>query len=92
MIKAQDDLNGIEGPGVSTPKDKRLDALADEFTEKRDQKAALAEKMTAIEAKIIDRMQELKLELYRYSDREVRIKYGKTHAKIKTVKVGDDDE
>lgn len=89
MAARTEDLPGVEGPGVGTTKDKKLDALADAFTEKRDEKAKLATEMTSIESKIIDRMQELKLTIYRYADREVRITYGKNHVKVKAVKVGD---
>lgn len=74
-------------PGIGVVKDKKLNALADEFTELRIEKSEMAEKMTAIEGKIIDRMQELKIPAYRYDDRMVTIKFGKTHVKIKTVKV-----
>lgn len=76
----------LEGKGVAPVKDKKLDTLADDFVDKRDEKAKLAEEMTAIEAKIIDRMKEIGAELYRYADREVRIEQGKAHVKIKTVK------
>lgn len=76
----------MEGKGVAPVKDKKLDALADDFIEKRDKKAKLAEEMTAIESKIIDRMKEIDAELYRYADREVRIEQGKAHVRIKTVK------
>lgn len=51
--------------------------------------------MTATEAKIIERMEELKVPVFRYSDREVRLKNGKTHIRIKTIKVdggGDEGE
>jgi hypothetical protein len=90
MIAKQDDLAGVEGPGVSIPKDKKLDKLADEFTDLRDSKAKMAEEMTAIETKIVERMVELEISLYRYADREVRVKQGKVHVKVKTVRVGDE--
>lgn len=77
--------------GVGVVRDKKLDALADKFTELRDAKAEMAEEMTAIEGKIIDRMQEMKIPAYRYSDRLVKIKVGKNHIKIKTVKVDGED-
>lgn len=76
----------MEGKGVAPVKDKKLDTLADDFIEKRDKKAKLAEDMTALEAKIVERMKEIGAELYRYADREVRIEQGKAHVKIKTVK------
>lgn len=75
----------MEGPGVSAVKDQKLDSMADEFTEKRDAKAKLAESMTALETKIVERMKEIQLNIYRYADREVRIHYGKTHIKVKHV-------
>lgn len=79
-------------PGVGIVKDKKLDALADAFTEARDEKAALATKMTEIEGKIIERMQTVKILVYKYADREVKIRAGKAHIKVKTVKVGNEPE
>lgn len=82
--KAQD-LPGVEGEGVAPVKDKKLEALADSFVDKRDEKAQLAEQMTAIESKIIDRMVELGTREFKYADKVVTIKIGATHAKVKTV-------
>lgn len=79
------DLPGVEGPGVAPVKDKKLEALADSFVDKRDDKAALAEEMTAIESKIIDRMVELGTREFKYADKVVTIKTGGAHVKVKTV-------
>lgn len=87
MAKQQDAFADNDQPGVGVVKDKVLDRLADEFSEKKEQKAELATEMTAIEGKIIDRMIEKNIKVYRYSDREVRIKDGKSHIKVKTVKM-----
>lgn len=86
-LEQTDALEG-EGAGVGIKKDKKLDALADKFTDLRDEKATLAEKMTETEGKIIERMQEVGITIYRYADREVRIKPGNPHVKVKTVTVG----
>lgn len=83
--KAQD-LPGVEGPGVSPPKFKDLDRLADKFIEIRDQKAELATKLGETEKKIAEKMQEHGLSKYKFSDQEVVLKEGKIHIKIKTVK------
>lgn len=91
MAEKQTDALEDAGPGVGKYKDKKLEALADKFADCRDEKAALATQMTEIEGKIIERMQEAKIPLFRYSDREVRIKPGKNHIKIKTVKVAEED-
>lgn len=91
MAAKTEDLPGVEGPGVSPVKDKKLNALADEFTEKRDEKANLAEEMTGIETKILDRMDEIGVRVFKYADRVVTIKDGKRHVKIKQVKTGDED-
>lgn len=80
------DLPGVEGPGVSLPKYKDLDRLADKFIEVRDEKAALATKLGEIEKKIADAMIEHQLSRYKFSDQEVVLKEGKIHIKIKTVK------
>lgn len=81
----EEDLPGVEGPGVAPVKDKRLEGLADDFVEDRDAKSELAEKMTATEAKIIDRMLELNIREFKYADKVVRIKPNKTHVSVKTV-------
>ena len=86
------ELPGMVGPGVEKFTDKKLDKLGDEFVDLRDQKAKLAEEMTAVEAKILDRMTECDIINYRFSDQLMFVKPGKNHVKIKTVKVGDDDE
>ena len=86
MAKPEQEEIPMEGKGVASVKDKKLNTLADDFIDKRDEKAKLAEDMTAIESKIIDRMKEIDCTLYRYADREVRIEPGKNHVKIKTVK------
>jgi hypothetical protein len=86
------DLPGIEGPGVSELKDKKLDKLGDEFIDIRDKKASLAEELTAVETKAADRMGELGITRYRFSDQEMILKSGKTHVKVKTVKVEGSEE
>jgi len=83
------DLPAMEGPGVAEVKDKKLEKLADDFCEKRDAKAELAEQMTGVETKILDRMAELGINRFRYADREAIIKPGKNHVRIKVVKIGD---
>lgn len=89
------DLPGVEGPGVSPVKHKDLDKLGDEFIDLRDQKSKLAEEMTGIQTKIIDKMIEKEIKKYRFSDQEIEIIDGKRKVKVKTVKVdsadGDDE-
>jgi hypothetical protein len=80
------ELPGVEGPGVGRVKDKILDRLSDEFIEIRDDKAALAGKLSKVEAKIADRMVELGITKYAFSDQMVEVKQGKVRIKIKTVK------
>jgi hypothetical protein len=80
------DLPGMKGPGVEQVSDKKLDKLGDDFISIRDDKAKLAEELTAIEAKALDRMAELGITRYRFSDQEMILTPGKTHVKIKTVK------
>lgn len=86
-LKPQD-LPAMDGPGVAVVKDKKLDALCDEFVEVRDEKAALAEKLGELEAQILDRMVELEITVHKFSDQVATIKPGKNHVKIKTVKTG----
>lgn len=86
MVAKTQDLPGVEGPGVSLPKFKDLDRLADKFIEVRDQKAELATKLGDLEKQIADKMIHHGLDRYKFSDQEVIIKTGKTHIKIKTVK------
>jgi hypothetical protein len=82
------DLPGIEGPGVAPFKDKRLSKLGDQFISVRDEKSKMAEELTGVEGKIIERMKELNIRRYQFSDQEAFIVPGKEHVKIKTVKVG----
>lgn len=82
----------LEGPGVAAVKDKKLDTLCDSFLDDRDEKAKLAEKMTATESKILDRMSELGITSHRFGDQLATIKTGKNHVKIKTVKTGDEND
>lgn len=82
----------MEGPGVATPRYKDLDKLADKFVDVRDQKAELASELGKIEAKIIEKMIEHGVEKYRYADKEVFVKPGKKHARVKTVKVDSDEQ
>lgn len=76
----------MEGAGVAPLKDKKLDGLCDQFIDIRDQKAELAEGLTAAETKILDRMNELGITVHRFSDQIATIKTGKNHIKIKTIK------
>lgn len=77
------------GKGVGVVKDKKLTKLGDEFIEKRDQKAQLATELTALETKIKDRMAELGISIYRFGDQQMEITLGKSHVKVKTIKVED---
>ncbi len=89
--KAQD-LPGVKGEGVSPVVDKKLEKLGDEFIDLRDGKAKLAEDITAVETKVLERMNELKIISYRFHDQIMQIKEGRVHIKIKTVKVGDETD
>jgi hypothetical protein len=77
----------MEGAGVAPVKDRKLDALCDEFIDVRDKKAKLAEKLGETEVKILDRMSELGVKIHRFGDQIAEIKPGKDHVKIKTVTV-----
>lgn len=79
-------------PGVGVVRDKKLNSLADDFTDKRDEKASLAAEMSAIEAKILDRMDEIGVKVFRYADRIVSIRDGKRHVRIKQVSAADEPE
>lgn len=81
MAKTQTPLLSVE----TEFKDKKLESLADKYADLRDEKAKLAEEMTALEGKVIERMQEIKFSTVRYADRLITIKQGKAHIKIKTV-------
>jgi len=82
----QEDLSGVEGPGVSPIKLKELDRLGDKYIEVRDKKAELATELNGIENKMADIMVEKGITTYRWSDQEMIVKPGKTHIKVKTVK------
>jgi hypothetical protein len=88
MAKAKVEQTEIpmEGPGVAPVKDKKLDKLCDMFIDLRDGRAKLAEELGATEVKILDRMTELGITVHRFGDQIAKIKPGKNHIKIKTVK------
>lgn len=93
----QDDIPGVEGPGVSPPKIKELDRLGDKYVEIRDEKAKLAGKLGDVERKMAEIMVENGISKYQWSDQEIIVKPGKTHVVVKTVKaegveVDPDDE
>ncbi len=85
------DLPGIEGPGVALPEDKVLDKLGDKYIDLRDQKAKLAEEITALDKKAVERMTELNITRYRFGDQEMFVKQGDPHIKIRTVEVGSEN-
>lgn len=82
----------MEGAGVAPVKDKKLDTLCDKFIELRDSKAATATQIGETEGKILERMDELKITVHKFSDQIASIKTGKNHVKIKTVKVDGDED
>lgn len=91
--RAKQEEMPLKGTGVEVVTDKKLIALGDTFIESRDAKAELATKMTETEAMILNRMDELKLKVFRFGDQIVTAKTGSTHIKIKTVKAeGQDGE
>lgn len=92
MARPKQEEMPIEGAGVAPVKDKKLDGLCDDFIDTRDKKAALAEELTGIETKILDRMSELGVAVHRFSDQIATIKIGKKKIKIKTVKADTDDD
>lgn len=83
--KAQE-LPNMKGAGVELPSYKDLDLLGDKFTETRDEKAKLATKLSDLEKKIIDLMNEKGLTLYRFGDQQMEIKETKLHVQVKLVK------
>lgn len=83
----------IEGPGVSVPRFKDIDRLADQYREKLEESATIAGEKTKLEKRLIDAMQEHGLTKYKYRDQEVIYKPGIVHVKIKAVKAeGSRDE
>jgi hypothetical protein len=88
--KAQD-LPNMVGDGVGLKKDKQLEALGDRFIEVRDEKAELATELGKLETQILDRMTVLGMSEFRFGDQIMVQKTGKTHVKIKTVKVENDN-
>ncbi len=86
-----EDLPGIEGEGVAPPRYKDIDRLADKFIDVRDQKAELATQLTKIEGQIAEAMADHGIAKYKFSDQEVILKTGKTHIKVRTIKVEGND-
>jgi len=86
MPRAKQEEMPIEGPGVSLPRFKDIDRLADQFHDKLEERATISEEITKIEGRLIDKMKEHELTHYRYRDQEVIYKPGKVHVKVKAVK------
>ena len=84
----QDDMP-FEGPGIAPVKHRDLDKLGDQLSDLREDKSKLAEKITEVEKKALERMTELTLTPYRFRDMEMSVKPGNPHVKIKSVQVGD---
>ena len=88
----KDAFDGSDEPGVGVVKDSVLNRLGDEFSEKLEQRAGLSEELTAIESKMVDRMRLKKITVYKYANRQLTLKEGKVHVRIKTVDdIGDAD-
>jgi hypothetical protein len=79
----------LKGEGVEGITDETLIALGDEFITIRDKKATLATELKETETKILDRMEKLKIQTFRFSDQLMSLKTGATHVKVKTIKVDD---
>ena len=77
----------MEGEGVAPKKIPKLEKLSDDFIDKRDSKALLAEEMTGIETQMLALMAEHGITRYRFGDQELILQPGKNHVKAKTVKV-----
>lgn len=73
----------MTGKGVGKFKDKELDELGGEFDKLTEKRADLSEKLTAIDTQCVERMKKLKISVYHYDDREMRLAPGKDHVKTK---------
>ena len=76
----------IEGPGVSVPRYKDIDRLADSFADKCEERASISEEITKLEGRLIDAMQEHGLTTYKYRDMQVVYKPGIVHVKVVAAK------
>lgn len=80
------DLPAMEGPGVAPVRIKELDRLGDKMTEMLEDRAAISEKVSDTEKKMAEIMAERGITKYKWSDKEMLIKIGATHVKVKTVR------
>lgn len=86
MARPKQEEIPMEGPGVSVPRYKDIDRLADQYHDKLEERSTISEEITKLEGKLADKMNEYQLQKYRYRDQEVILKPGKTHVKVKAVK------
>lgn len=86
------ELPAMRGKGVELVTYPDLDKMGDELDDLREKKSKLAESITKVEGKALDKMKTLGLNRYRFSDRVMEVTEGKDHVKVKSVKVGDDTE
>lgn len=90
--KAEQTEMGIEGPGVSPVKDKKLDNLGRKFRDLREESASIGEQKTKNESEILERMKELGIKVYKLDDQLLTVKPAKRHVALKTIKAeGADD-
>jgi len=73
----------MEGRGVAQVKDRKLDALAEQFEELTDSEKETKSSKKLCELEILERMAEINLVFYRIGDRVLELAAGKTRVKIK---------
>ena len=89
----QDDLQGIEGPGVAPVRIKELDQAIDAYVAERDKRMTMTKKEVAAKTKLSELMHKHEAEIgkdsngeiiYRYNDEVAVLKPGKEELKVKT--------
>lgn len=92
MPPKQEDIPGVEGPGVSRPKVKEIDKAAAKYIGIRDDRMTLTEKEVEARATLSEVMHKHNLTRYIYDDQLVTVEPGKEKIKVRTVDEPEDLE
>jgi len=85
-----EDLQGMEGEGVSRRKIKAVETASDNYVEVRDKRMKLTEQEVEARAVLIQKMRDNNITEYVYDDHKVLLVPGKDKVKVRTID-GDGD-
>lgn len=90
--RKQNDLPGVEGPGVSVPHVPEIEDIAEQYVNVRDRRMALTTQEVEAKGRLETVMRNHNLTRYTYDGKVVICEPGKTKLKVKTVNGPEDIE